>query len=145
MDRSGKGGVVSNGAIAGATRKVERLSGAIVTVRAIGPRGGVCSAGDILDAAVGDHSRESNAIEYHQGSDIGHNSNLGFLESGKADRELVVWLGDKKDKSVKSQVEAFGSPTQQRVVSSARLKQGFGRPAKNQGLVDRVVRWLKLS
>ncbi|KAK9031785.1 hypothetical protein V6N11_056073 [Hibiscus sabdariffa] len=58
----GKGAVVSDGAIVGATRKLERLSGAVVTVMAIGSRGGVCSV---------------------------------FLDSGKADRELVVWLGDK--------------------------------------------------
>ncbi|KAK8614460.1 hypothetical protein V6N13_068260 [Hibiscus sabdariffa] len=45
MDRSGKGDVVSDGAIAGAKRKVYRLLGAVETARAIGPRGGVCSAG----------------------------------------------------------------------------------------------------
>ncbi|KAK8516146.1 hypothetical protein V6N12_013553 [Hibiscus sabdariffa] len=95
MDRSDMGGVVSDGAIVGAKGQVEGLLGAIVTARATGPRGGVCSEGDILDAAVGDRSRESNVIEYHQGADIGHNSNLGFLDLGKADSDLVVRLGDK--------------------------------------------------
>ncbi|KAK9032659.1 hypothetical protein V6N11_056917 [Hibiscus sabdariffa] len=93
MDRSGKGGVVSDGAIVGATGHVERPLGAVVTAVDTGPRGGVCSAGDLLDAAVGDRSRECNAIEFHQGTDIGHDYEIGFPDLGKGDSELVCgWV-----------------------------------------------------
>ncbi|KAK8539402.1 hypothetical protein V6N12_043028 [Hibiscus sabdariffa] len=41
-------------------------SGTVKNARAIGSRGGVCSAGAILDAVVGDRSWERDVIEYNQ-------------------------------------------------------------------------------